>query len=134
MDEIACEVQECHKPHRPWQIRFHKNFWQNFAHNLKTPFWPAELLFLECLHLRRKLSWYDHIGQITNPPTAHLSAITQVEIFSERIPLPSTSIFNASAAPYSARSVEIQKEVVARTNCLFDDKMSVNAHCLCGGQ
>src|SRR5689334_5621086 len=82
---------------------------QKFFAGLDRALGPAMLLRLEAVHVDRQLRRRNDIRQENELPAGQLRAITEVEIFGQRVVLPATGFFDAGAPPKSGRAVEIEE-------------------------
>ena len=86
--------------------------------------------------MRRQLGRRLDIVQIDAAPTDHLGTVAQVQIFAERVSLPTSDcfVFDATAPPDACRAIEAKWQAGIRAGGLFDDKMSVQGQRLGLGQ
>jgi len=97
---------------------------------LDAPLSPASLLSLEGADLGRQLGRDDDVGQIPYPPAAQLSAVAEVEILRQRVPLPAAGVLDAGPPPDASGAVEVDKQPSPAPCCLLDDKVTVHPQCL----
>ena len=86
-----------------------KNSRQKFHSSLDEALGPAELLGLESVHFNGQFCRADNVWKIEKIPADHLSPVTEIGVFRQRVVLPATCGFNGLAPPDSRRSVEIEK-------------------------
>src|SRR5262249_3013114 len=92
----------------PWQIAS-QDPRKQFDGGLNQSFRPSSRLALERIHLHRKLSGTNDVRQIKELPSRHLSAVTEIGVFRQRIVLPSSGALNCGPPPDPCRTVEIEE-------------------------
>src|SRR5437667_1193777 len=103
---------------------------QQFLTCLNGTLRPTMLLRLEAVHVHRQLRRCYDVGKINEFPAGKLSAITQIEVFAQRIVLPASTLLYARAPPQPGRSVKIEKPAATAARGLFKQKMSIQKDCL----
>src|ERR1051325_6682411 len=88
------------------------------------------LLGLEAVHVDRQLGRRDHIGKEDELPTDKLRAVTEVEVFGQRVMLPPAGFLNAGAAPKSRGAIKVEKTTAPTACGLFEQQVTVEEHCL----
>src|SRR4051812_48546079 len=88
------------------------------------------LLGFEAIHINRQLGRCDDIGKEDEFPSGKLRAITQVEIFRERIVLPASCFFDARPPPQARSAIEIEEAAAAAARGLLEEQMPIEEHCL----
>ena len=68
---------------------------QQLLARLNGAFGPAVLLRLETIHVHRQLRRRDNVGKENKFPSHQLRAITQIEIFTQRVVLPAAGFLDA---------------------------------------
>src|SRR6267143_2030787 len=101
---------------------------QQFLAGLNGAFGPAVLLRLETIHVHRQFRRRHDVGKKNKFPSHQLRAITQIEIFTERVVLPAAGLLYTCAPPKTGRSVEVKKTSTSAARRLFQQKMAVQKH------
>src|SRR5205085_2608750 len=101
---------------------------QQFLAGLDRAFGPAMLLRLEAVHVHRQFGGRDYVREENKFPTGELGAVTQVEIFRERVVLPAARFVDARPAPEPGGAVEIEEASAAAARRLFEKQMAVEKH------
>src|SRR6185369_2598118 len=83
-----------------------ENSRQKFHAGLDKAFGPAKLLGFERVHFDRKFCWADDVRKIQEIPADHLSPVTEIGVFRQRVVLPPACGFNGLAPPDSSGSIE----------------------------
>src|SRR5205814_1597530 len=83
---------------------------QQLAAGLDGPLRPPVLLRLERVHLDRHLGRRNEVRQEDELPPAQLRTIAEVEIFGQRVVLPTAGVRNRVAAPDACGAVEVEEE------------------------
>src|SRR5438093_12285254 len=81
---------------------------QQFLARLDRTFSPAVLLGLEAIHVDRQLGWRNNICKIDKFPANKLGAIAKVEVFAQRICLPSYTLLDTRTLPETCGSVNVE--------------------------
>jgi len=92
---------------------------------LHGAFGPAVGLLLEADHFRRKLSRGAELRKVDELPALDLSAVAEVEIFSERVVLPPAGVVDGRSAPDAGRPVEVHEPSAAVAGGVLDDEVPV---------
>src|SRR5215210_237335 len=79
---------------------------KQFLAGLHRTFCPAMLLRLEAIHINGQFGWCDEIGQKHKLPALQLGTVAEVQVFRQRIVLPSSGGLDACAAPDAGSSIE----------------------------
>ncbi len=82
---------------------------------------------LNALIWGRQLGRSDNVGYVSDAPAAQLSAIAEIEILRQRVPLPSTGVANALTPPHASAPVEVHEQSAAAARCLLDNEVSIHA-------
>jgi hypothetical protein len=82
---------------------------QQLAARLDRPLGPAVLLRFERIHLDRHFGRRDEIRQEQELPSTKLRAVTEIEIFRQRIVLPAARVADRHAPPHARRAVEVEE-------------------------
>src|SRR5207249_11459671 len=98
---------------------------QQFLARLEWPLGPAMLLRLETIHIHRQLRRSNNIGEINKLPARELSAITQIEIFAQRVVLPAAALLNAGTPPQACGPVKIEKSAASAARRLLKKQMPI---------
>jgi len=101
---------------------------QEFLAGLNGAFGPAMLLGLETIHVHWQLGWRHHVRKKNEFPASELSAIAQIEIFTERVVLPAPGLLDARAPPKPGCAVEIKKASAPAARRLLEQEMAVQKH------
>ncbi len=101
---------------------------EQLARGFDGAFRPSELLRPERAHRGRKLRRHLNVAYVPEVPAAHLCTIAQVEVFGDRVALPSAGVFDALPAPQPCRAVEVEKIPFAAADVLLDGEMCVESH------
>src|SRR5215211_8142324 len=101
---------------------------QQFFARLDRTLRPAVLLRLEAIHIYRELGRRDDVRQENEFPARKLRAIAQIEIFRQRVMLPTARLFDAGAPPQASSAVEIEKPAAPASRRLFEQKVTVEKH------
>src|SRR6267143_1276637 len=112
---------------REWKVA-PPNPRQQFLAGLNGAFGPAVLLRLETIHVHRQFRRRHDVGKKNKFPSHQLRAITQIEIFTERVVLPAAGLLYTCAPPKTGRSVEVKKTSTSAARRLFQQKMAVQKH------
>ena len=83
------------------------------------------MLALERIHFDRQFGGTDDVRQVQKFPARHLSAITQIRIFGQRVVLPAARGFDRLPPPDSGSAIEIEKASGEVAAAVFDDEMAV---------
>src|SRR4051812_31955098 len=95
-------------------------------HDLGRTLCPTRLLLFIARHLARDFAGYGNIAVIGELPALEDRAIAQVEIFAEGVPMPTASVFNRAASPYTARTIEDEWQTAMIARELFHHEMPIN--------
>ena len=107
---------------------------KQFLAGLDRTLGPAVLLRLEAVHVHRQLRRRDHVRKENELPARELRAITQIQIFGERVVLPASRLVDAGAPPQTGRAVEIEETAAAAPGRLLEQKMAIEKHRLHAGE
>ena len=92
--------------------------------------WSSDAVVTEPVHIDRQFRWGHDFVQKHEFPSGELGAITQIEIFGQRVMLPATCFFDAGFSPESRSPIEIEEASATASSRLFKQQMSVQEHCL----
>src|SRR5712692_8014194 len=92
--EIRDQVSGGFSFDRKWQLT-PPNPRQEFLASLNGAFGPAVLLGFETVHVHRQLRRRDDVGKENKFPSHQLRAITQIEIFTKGVVLPTAGLLDA---------------------------------------
>src|SRR5216110_962471 len=92
------------------------------------------LLGFKPIHIDGKLGGSYNIGQKNEFPARELRAIAKIEIFTQRVMLPSPAFLDARASPEAGRSVEIEKAAAPAARSLLEQKMHIQEERLHPGE
>ena len=70
----------------------------------------------------------DHVREEDELPAGELRAITQIEIFGQRVVLPAARLLDADCPPEPGRAVEIEEAAAAAARRLFEQEMAIQEH------
>jgi len=93
---------------------------------LDAPLRPTSLLSLEGTDLGRQFRRDDDVGQILYPPAAELSAVAEVKVLSQRVPLPAAGVLNAGPPPDASGAIKVDEQAGPAPRRLLDDKVTVH--------
>ena len=99
---------------------------QQLLRSLQRAFCPAELLPPIRRHARWQLAGHREVGEKMRRPACEVGAIAQVEVFRQRIVLPTARRLDGLAPPDAASPVEIHERTRRRPRALLDDKVGIN--------
>ncbi len=92
------------------------------------------LLGLEPVHIDRQLRGSHDIGKENEFPTVQLGAVAQIQVFCERVVLPTASILDARFSPKPGGAVEVEKTAAPAAGSLLQQQVTIQKHCLDTGQ
>ena len=101
---------------------------KQFLTSLDRTLRPTVLLRLEAVHIHRQLSRCDHVRKEDELPARKLRAITQIQVFRERVMLPAACFLDAGASPQTSRSIEIEETPAAASRRLLQQEMPIEKH------
>ena len=77
------------------------------------------LLRLEPIHVHWQLRRSNNVRKINELPARELCPIAQIEVLTQRIMLPPTTLLNARTPPKPSRPIEVEKPTAAATRDLL---------------
>src|SRR5262249_26196515 len=111
-----------------------QNGGEKFLRSLDRTFGPPVLLAFEGVHVHRHFRGGDDLGQEDELPSLQLGPIGQVEIFGQRVMLPTARLIDGAAAPDSRRAVEVEEAAGAVAGGVLDDEVPIEKNRLRLGQ
>src|SRR5947209_9318178 len=85
------------------------NLRQQFLASLDRTLGPAMLLGLKTVHVDRQFGRRHDVVQKDKFPAGQLRAVTQIEIFTQRIVLPSAGFLDTRLPPQTGGSIKIEE-------------------------
>ena len=83
------------------------------------------LLALEGIHLDGHFSRRDHVGEEHEPPAAQLRPVAEIQIFGQRVVLPSAGVVDGAPPPDARRAVEIEEAAAAIAAAMLEHEVAV---------
>ena len=102
--------------------------------SLNGTFGPAVLLSLEPVHIGWKFCRGNHISQINKFPSLHLCAVTQIQIFSYSVVLPTSRIDYRTLTPDPCCTIKIEESTTPTPRRLFHGMVAIKKKSLNAGQ
>src|SRR6266481_295191 len=98
---------------------------QHLLTSLYGSFRPTMLLGLETIDIYRQLARSNNIRQKNELPTTQLRPIAKIQIFCQRVVLPTTRFANTAFSPQAGGAVEIEESASPAPCSLFQYKVTI---------